>query len=208
MTFHSFTSRTSLLFGVFLMGCMIVSAACSQPRSGKLTSDSPSAPASVRETADDVLDALRIKDGDRLATYVHPEKGVRFSPSAYIDVAKDVVLKRDRIREFWTDTVVYHWGYAEGSGAPIALTPAAYAERYILDRDYAKASFVSVNDDRAVGTTRNNVTEVYAGASRLEYYIEAGSGTELNDWTALRLVFEKVGDSWFLIAVIHDAWSP
>ena len=107
-------------------------------------------------------------------------------------------------------TVTYLWGYAEGTGDPIEMTPAAYGERYVLDRDYSNQSSVKVNDDQTVGTTTgNNATVVYPTATRVEYYFDPGSGTskEGEDWTALRLVFENAQGSWLLIAVIHDARS-
>jgi hypothetical protein len=50
---------------------------------------------------------------------------------------------------------------------------------------------------------------VYPEGTRVEFYIQpstSGSGQQL-DWAALRLVFESVGDSWFLVGVIHDQWS-
>jgi hypothetical protein len=126
------------------------------------------------------------------------------------DLDEDIVLSRDQIQAFWMNSNTYLWGYAEGSGDPIELTPSAYAERYILDREFSTPSSVNVNDDQTYGTTRNNAADIYPEATRVEYYIETGAGgsDELNDWAALRLVFEKAGNSWLLIAVIHDVWSP
>ncbi|MEA3276099.1 MAG: hypothetical protein U9Q81_12570 [Pseudomonadota bacterium] len=153
--------------------------------------------------------AFQSKDGERLASLVHPNKGVRFSPAAYVILDEDVVFTRDQASVFWTDAKTHLWGYAEGSGNPIGMTSAAYAERYILDRDFAHPSSVRINDDHSSGTTHNNAAEAYPGATRVEYYIEpsAGEAEGGSDWAALRLVFEKLDGSWYLIAVIHDAWS-
>lgn len=210
MTTHSIGSRTSRLLGVCVMSYALLLVACSGQRLEAQARGATPPRASVREIADQILTTFQAKDGERLALFVHPEKGVRFSPSAYVNVDEDVVLSRDQIRAFWMDSHTYLWGYAEGSGYPIELTPAAYAERYILDRDFSNPSSVNVNDDQAAGTTRNNAADIYPEATRVEYYIEAGAGGsgEANDWAALRLVFDKARDSWFLIAVIHNVWSP
>ncbi len=202
---HSIKSRawTGILM-VFLLLC----ASCAEPPSNAGAVDGNRPSATVRETADDVVAAFQARDGARLAAFVHPVKGVRFSPSAYVDLDEDRVFPRDRIAGFWTDTTTYPWGYADGSGNPIELTPSAYAERYILDRDFSRASSVNIDADRAAGTTRNNAGEVYPAATRVEYYIEPSGGIGGgHDWAALRLVFEDVDGSWRLVGVIRDEWS-
>lgn len=191
-----------------LLVLVLLCASCAElrPNAAAVGENRPSA--TVRETADDVVAAFQARDGARLAALVHPVKGVRFSPSAYVDVVEDRVFPRDRIAVFWTDTTTYPWGYADGSGIPIELTPAAYANRYILDRDFSRASSVNIDADRAAGTTRNNAGEVYPGATRVEYYIEPSGGPGGgHDWAALRLVFEDVDGSWRLVGVIRDEWS-
>jgi hypothetical protein len=164
---------------------------------------------SVRDAADAALGAFQAKDAERLTSLVHPEKGVRFSPSAFVNVDQDVVLSRDQIKDFWKDSTSYRWGYAEGTGDPIMMTPAAYAERYILDRDFSNATSVNVNDDQATGTTYNNAADIYPAAMRIEYYIDPAvkDPQRVNEWAAIRLVLENVQGCWLLIGVIHDEWS-
>lgn len=157
----------------------------------------------ARTTADQALAALKAKDGAALAALVHPD-GVRISPSAYVDIEADQRLSPAEIAVFWSDSKPRAWGHAEGSGAAIELTPAAYAARYIVDHDYA-AGAVSVNGDTARGTTVDNAASVYPGATRVEYFRQ---GAEPMDWSALRLVMVPVGDKWRLVGIIHDAWAP
>ena len=173
------------------------------------TGASPALAMDVVQASREVVAALRARDGARLAEWVHPAKGLRFSPYAYVDVANDRVFAPEQIRRFWDDRSVYVWGHADGSGEPIALTPAEYCERYVLDRDYLEAASISVDADRARGNTANNAAEVYPQGTRVEYYFElpAGEGVAEFDWSALRLVFENEGGRWLLIAVIHDQWT-
>ena len=185
----------------------IVSCSTQQPNAGTVTEKHGEN--SVIATANAVLDALEQQDGKRLAALAHPQKGVRFSPSASVDLKVDRVFSRDQIERFWTDRSIYLWGYADGSGDPIMRTPAQYWREYILTRDFRQASSVTVNDDQASGNTVNNVVAVYPGATRVEYYIKPSTrdSVEQLDWTALRLVFEQVDGSWFLVGVILDQWS-
>lgn len=164
---------------------------------------------SAQNAADAVLASLVSRDGAQLALFVHPRKGVRFSPSAYVNVEEDVVLSQDQVRLFWTDPTIRRWGYAEGSGGPIEMTSSAYAKGYVLDRDYSRPTSANVNNDQAAGTTSNNADAVYPDATRVEYLVDPGieDPQRVNEWAALRLVLENLGGCWVLIAVIHDAWS-
>jgi hypothetical protein len=163
----------------------------------------------VLQAARQVVEAIKAKDGERWAELAHPEKGVRFSPYAYVEVKSDVVFSRDQIRRFWTDEMTYTWGFADGTGDPINMTPRQYCDRYIMDRDFLNPSTTSVDNDRARGNTNNNAAEVYPQGTRVEYYIEPSirEGVPDLDWAALRLVFEESAGSWFLVAVIHDQWT-
>ena len=163
----------------------------------------------LKPLAAQVVTAFSGHDGSALAALVHPDKGVRFSPSAYVDLETDRVVSRDRIARLWQDTQVYQWGYAEGSGDPITLTAADYLDRYVSDRPYAAAGNVLIDSDRTLGTTVNNAATVYPLGRRVEYLVTPPEGQgDPNDWGALRLVFEPSGDRWYLVGVIHDTWSP
>lgn len=164
----------------------------------------------VLHVARQVVEAFKTQDGKTLASLVHPEKGVRFSPSAYVDLDSDLVFSRARAEAFWTDEKTYTWGFADGTGDPIIMTPSQYCLEYIMSRDFLKPSSINVNNDRAVGNTTNNAALVYPHGTRVEFYIDPSirDGVPQLDWAALRLVFETSGDAWFLIAVIHDEWTP
>jgi hypothetical protein len=188
---------------------VLLAASCGEVRPPEPAAKSDTRTGSeVLQAAKQVVEAIKTRDGEGWATLVHPEKGVRFSPYAYVDVKNDVVLSRDQIRRFWTDAMIYHWGSADGTGDPIDMTPKQYGDRYIMDRDFLNLSAISVDNDRARGNTINNAGTAYPQGTRVEYYIAPSpdKGAEL-DWAALRLVFEQSGGSWFLVAVIHDQWT-
>lgn len=163
----------------------------------------------VLAIARQVVAALTAQDAKKLASLVHPEKGVRFSPSAYVDVASDVVFSAAQVEGFWSDQKTYTWGLADGTGEPISLTPGQYCREYIMNRDFLNPSSVNVNSDRATGNTSNNAATVYPNGTRVEFYIEPSmrNGVQDLDWAALRLVLERSGDNWFVVAIIHDQWT-
>jgi len=171
-----------------------------------VTPPRPAASSELTQAAKAVVDAFAAKDAEALASWSHPQKGVRFSPYAYVNVENDVVFSAAQIERFWTDPKTYRWGFADGSGEPLVMTPSEYCDRYVFDRDFRDSSSISVNDDQASGNRINNAASVYPDASRVEYYIEPSTSGGL-DWAALRLVFERDGDAWRLVGVIHDEWT-
>ncbi|MGR9045812.1 MAG: hypothetical protein ACU83N_10980 [Gammaproteobacteria bacterium] len=203
----------TLNFGFMLILMVFVYAAISCSgfdNSEQSISGSGQADVEILQLARRTLQAFNTQDGKKLAALVHPQKGVRFSPSAYIDVANDVVFSRIQVETFWTDEKSYTWGFEEGTGEPIDMTPSQYFRAYIMDRDFLNPSSISVNSDRAAGTTSNNAASVYPEATRVEYFIESSvrDVEPALDWTALRLVFERSGGDWYLVGVIHDEWTP
>lgn len=193
----------TLIFAVFtLPGC---SGGFGPPAFGDAAADhSPARQSSPTAAARAVLDALMTKDGERLAQWAHPQLGVRFSPYAFVDPQRDVVMHRPELERFWNDTTPRLWGTQDGTGDPIRLTPSQYAQRYILDRAFTSAN-IQVNRDQARGNSLNNAAANYPAGTRVEYYLPPGANGL--DWRALRLVFQSQGSDWYLVGIIHDEWT-
>lgn len=191
-----------------LAACAMMAGACTKRDAANVASDSDE-PQDIVETARQVVAAMKAKDGARLAEFVHPEHGVRFSPYTFVDVGGDRVLSRIAVRTLWQDANVYSWGHADGTGEPIRLTPAQYFERFVMDRDFTAATSVTVNDYPVRGTTNSNAAAVYPDGTSVEFFLEpiGGQGDPAFDWSALRLMFESHGGSWRLVALIHDEWT-
>jgi len=159
----------------------------------------------VRARAREVVVALKQRDVRALARIAHPDKGVRFSPYAFVHVDTDVVLASDEIENAFEDRAKRLWGRYDGSGFPILLTFAEYYEEFIYDRDFAAAEHVSYDERLGVGNTIDNSLEVYPAGHVVEYHFPADEGS-LN-WSSLRLVFEEKDGEWYLVGVIHDEWT-
>lgn len=206
MKILNFTAMLICIIFLFLFGT--VSCGKIDDPERRVSSDNQ-VDSSVLQVAKQVVEIFNTQDGKKLASLVHPEKGVRFSPYAFVDTENDVVFSNIQIEAFWADETIYTWGFADGTGDPINMTPSQYCREYIMDRDFLNPSSININNDRAFGNTNNNAAMIYPYGTKVEFYIEPAmqSDTSELDWAALRLVFEKNKNSWFLIAVIHDEWT-
>ena len=158
--------------------------------------------------------AIQNKDFETLSKFIHPDKGVRFSPYAYIDIQKDLIFTPAQIKNFFQDTQKYQWGEYDGSGEPMEFIPSAYYKRFIYDQDFAKAKEIGVNKIIGQGNTINNISKAYPEASFIEYHFP-GFDPKYGgmDWRSLRLVFKQGGKGeqkngqWFLIGIVHAEWT-
>ena len=154
-----------------------------------------------------VLRALEQADLAGLADLVHPVKGVRFSPYAFVDVDRDQVLLPEQLREL-DPAQVFLWGYYDGSGHPIEMTfPEYLRSEFVCGRDYMNAPEVAFDQVLGRGNTINNIREAYPEGHFVEYHFPGTPEMDGMDWSSLRLVFEEVGGQWYLVGVIGDQWT-
>ena len=160
----------------------------------------------VRRTRQVVM-ALKNQDMARLSAFVHPEKGVRFTPYNYVSVKNDLVFKRQAIPNQLRNSKKHVWGDYEGSGDPIRLTFRDYYKRFVYDHDFANMTGVSYDSFNTRGSA-DNPWEYYPGAIIVSYYYPGIEGPKggVMDWKGLRLVFQKKGRAWFLVGILHDEW--
>ncbi len=193
--------------GILLASCS-TSVTPSAPSTAEPTAVVTAAPREiVMARAREVVEALRDRDMERLSAMVHPVKGVRFSPYAFVQDS-DLVFKPDQLISLLSDPTKYMWGYYDGSGLPIEMTFEEYYGRFVYDQDYANAEQVSYNERIGPGNTIDNSLEYYPGASVVEYHF-SGFDPALGgmDWKSLRLVFQQEGSVWYLVGIIHDEWT-
>ncbi|NLX64362.1 MAG: hypothetical protein GX022_06290 [Clostridiaceae bacterium] len=162
----------------------------------------------IKETAREAINALRDKDMEKISKLVHPEKGVRFSPYAFVDVKNDLVFAAADVKDLLSDTTIYTWGSFDGTGDPIELTFEEYYKKFIYDADFANAEQVGYNEILGKGNTIENSAEVYKDSVIVEYHFSGiDPQYEGMDWRSLRIVFEKFRDTWYIVGIIHDQWT-
>lgn len=151
---------------------------------------------------------LQKEDLEALSKFVHPSKGVRFSPYAYVHVDQDLVFRQEQVKQLFVDEKLYHWGYYDGKGTPIKTTFREYFERFVYDEDYANAEKIVVNERIGPGSTLDNSGEIYPEATIVEFHF-SGFDPQFDgmDWRSLRLVLEQENGTWYLVGIIHDEWT-
>ena len=83
----------------------------------------------------EIINSIKDKDFNKLSTFVHPSKGLRFSPYDYIDTETSKVFTVEEVKGLGDDEQVYLWGHYDGTGDPIELNFNEYYERFIYDAD-------------------------------------------------------------------------
>ena len=170
--------------------------------------DSLEAKIVIAKRAKEVIIALKSKDTARLSSLIHPDKGVRFSPYAFVDVKRDIVLKAEHIKTIFADTTKHLWGFYDGTDEEMKLSFADYFKQFIYNRDFATAKQIGYQRIIGRGNTINNNFEVYPGAIIVEYHFPGFDPIyDGIDWESLRLVFEEKDGGWYLVGVIHDQWT-
>lgn len=163
---------------------------------------------SLLRTAAGVTDALAAKDYETLSTYVHPTRGVTFTPYSTVDFQQDRHVSSERIKQVSQDTNTYTWGYEDGRGEPIEMTMADYFARFVFDADYTKAPQVGVDQIITSGNALENLTEAYPGCRFVDLcYPSRDPANEGLDWCSLKLVFAGENDVWYLVGVVHGEWT-
>lgn len=155
-----------------------------------------------------IVECIKDKKIKELSQYVHPTKGVRFTPYAYIDLKEDLVFSPKEMADAWDNSKKYTWGAYDGSGFPIELTLQEYYEQFIYDVDFANPQMIGNNKSIGTGNTENNIQEAYPNGVFMEYHF-SGINPEYAgmDWRSLRLVFEKEEGIYYLVGIVHDQWT-
>lgn len=151
---------------------------------------------------------IKDKDMNTLSQYIHPTKGVRFSPYFFTDTEKDQVFTAEQIAGLMRSTEIINWGAYDGSGEPIELTFKDYYERFVYDKDFANPHVIGNNVAIGSGNTIDNTSKAYPTGYFVELHFK-GFDPQFQgiDWESLRLVFEEYNDTLYLVGVIHGQWT-
>ncbi|MGQ0604445.1 MAG: hypothetical protein ACT4QE_22420 [Anaerolineales bacterium] len=168
---------------------------------------SAEAQALIEGRATEVLRAIKSKDFAQLAGLVHPTLGVRFTPYGYVSDT-DLVFRADQLPPLAIDATLYTWGAFDGSGEPITLTFSDYLDRFVYSQDFIAAPQIGYNESVGQGNTIDNWREFYPDGLMVEYHFP-GFDPQYGglDWQSLRLIFQRDGEIWYLVGLIHAQWT-
>ena len=199
----AFLNGRGILPPVDVPAASLVPMTTADPEGPDPSDNAPLLRASLR-----ALEALKDRDYSALASLVHPEKGVTFTPYSTVDPEADITLTRDEVAQAGENGNRYTWGAYDGSGAPIQLTIGGYMDEYVFNADYTHAPLVGVDRVLSTGNSLENVADAYPDGRFVEYYFPgvdpAGNGF---DWCGLKLVFELWRGQYRLVGVVHSEWT-
>ncbi|HCB51128.1 TPA: hypothetical protein DEP21_00880 [Patescibacteria group bacterium] len=158
-------------------------------------------------TTEHTLLAIKNKDMKILET-IAGNNGIRFSPYAYIDTDKNIILAKDGLQDALSGNIQYVRGNQDGSGEPIIMTFTDYLDKFVYDVDFISLSETFLNQNLSRGNSINNATDVYSGKQIIEYYVPGiDPQYEGMDRRSLSLVFEQQNGQRHLIGIIHNQWT-
>ena len=160
----------------------------------------------LKSLNDQILSTLKAKDYTRFSSYIHPEKGVQFSMYAYIQPNQDKRFSRQEFIKYASTNIKFTWGEKDGSGDKLVLSIKDYFNNWVFNRDFTKGEY-QLNTFKGSGNSLNNLQETYAGFNFTENFLPGSEQYSGMDWNSLRLVFEELHGTYYLVAVINDEWT-
>jgi hypothetical protein len=149
-----------------------------------------------------ILKAIKEKEFAQLADIVHPVKGLSFSYEGTLYAGN---VKASELSTIMDNEEKRFHGTFDGSGKDWSFNFKEYYERFIYDRDFTGAEEIGYNQIIGWGCTIKDNLADYPGCIIVEYHIP--SSEKGNPWSSLRLVFEELKGTWFLVGIIHDEWT-
>lgn len=172
--------------------------------------------ASLEQANQAVLQALKNKDGKALASWVAPDRGLRFIPYPWDDISKAVVLGPKEIERIYQSKTKRVWGMGDASGDPIKMTGAQYLRHFVWNVDYSKITdreVLSLKDHLgkhyAYRINYEDVLETFPAAWAVTYFFPGVTGPQggAMDWSWLTLVYAPQGTGWKLLGLVHKEWT-
>lgn len=193
----SFSRKLHIFFGILVIAAVLQPVFSSQ----KLVS-----PATFEDIA---IGVIQEQDFTEFAQLIHPEKGIRFSPNAYIREEADINFTQTSFSEAVADNRTITWGVTPAKGDEIKMTIPEYWGRYVYDVDYVNVNNLSETENSYSSSELINHEEVYRNA-KITQYRNPGTDPRAGglDWTILYLVSEEFEGAEYLIGIIHNEWTP
>jgi len=172
----------------------------------KLSSEESQA---VIETVDsEIIILLNQRNYTQLANYIHPEKGVRFTPYSESKATDQLLTKEEFLDNIKTDPTL-NWGYYANpdnpEGFPIELTLNEYLETFVYQGDYINSDVIGYNE--RVNHHFFFLPEFehieYKDSIVVEHFID----DDLYDFLSIKIVYQKYEESWYIVAFINNEWT-
>lgn len=161
----------------------------------------------LEKLALEIIGLVENQNFEALSTYIHTEKGVRFSMYLFVDEFRHPVFSREQVASFGKDETVYYWNSGNYFGdGPYEDTVANHWTRYISPKNPEPAWRMLPEGEKHNSDSIDNFWLIYPEGYYFDFYRE---GKTALDWKLLRFGFEIAEDgNCYLIAIIHDECTP
>jgi len=178
--------------------------ACKQSQTVKVDNSTNT----IRKQSQIIIEQLDSKNYSALIDFIHPQKGLYFSPYTYVQKDRYPHVSKGDYRSFIKPDSLIYWGEQDGTGDSILLNFHNYSDKYIYRAKYLEAEHFSIDSIMGKGNTINNIKSIFPNATIVEYHFP---GLEPKyqgmDWCSLRLVFEEFEQKFYLVAIVNDQWT-
>ncbi|MCT8137339.1 hypothetical protein H1D32_06015 [Anaerobacillus sp. CMMVII] len=165
--------------------------------------------------ANAILTHLENESWELLMRSVHPEKGLLFSPYAYVEKDKNVTFTREEVAAFATNENKYVFGHHYAKDDSVyENTPKDFIRSILINYEYLnkKVSYKLTTFNQTYqpsGGIINNLSKAFPEGKYVEFFAPPQSEEQEHLWQALRFVFEEREDKrWYLVAIVRDVHSP
>jgi len=156
-----------------------------------------------------ILPLLQANDYTELASFVHPQNGLRFSPQLFIHTDTDLIFTREQVAGFASDSNIYTWGTHAAKGDLLQMSVNEYWSEYVIPLQPAQDWVMLAEGQGSPSIAIDNFIDVYQHTQYVDF-LKPGTEEFGNlDWQLLRLAFERFSDgAYYLVGIIHDNWVP
>lgn len=161
----------------------------------------------ITDYSREILTLMQEDKWNKISTFVHPTRWVRFSPYTYIDIDNSMVLYPTDFQGDLNAGELLR-GYTDGAGFEINETKYNYFNKWVYATGFLYADQILINQKIARWNNLNNIDDIFPNSQSIEYYFDGFNPEyEWLDWISLTLVFEEYNWYYYLVWLIRGSWT-
>lgn len=153
----------------------------------------------------EIVNLLKNKEYEKLSTHIHPEKGIKLSMYSFVS-DKDKSFSKSDFEKYIGADEKFTFGHKDGSGAIYIVSLKDYLKDWVFKKDFSTAK-VNYNNFEGKGNSLNNIKEKYPNSETVENYLAGTVEYSYMDWNSLILIFEKIDNQYYLVAIANNQWT-
>lgn len=153
----------------------------------------------------EIITLLKNKKYKDLSSFIHPEKGIQFSMYSFVS-EKDKSFSKSDFEKYINADEKFTFGHKDGSGAIYIVNLKDYLKDWVFKKDFSTAK-INYDNFEGKGNSLNNIKEKYPNSETVENYLAGTVEYSYMDWNSLILIFEKIDNQYYLVAIANNQWT-